>query len=222
MGGNEATVVREDVPQEAVVANRRRVGRPSAREAENKHLAMLQAALEEFSRHGFHGASVRAIADRAGLSTRTLYNRYADKVALFAASLELSAMQDPWVEPVRGKSLRDELVRFATHMQYRMSQDQQVRLARVIYRECTSFPELEAVSRGQYERFQLEPTQKILEWHGFEPGQAREFAALYVSMTFNRWQSRVIYDEPRMSRVEIAKHVEAATDLFLNGALALR
>lgn len=200
---------------------RRRAGRPSAREAENKHAAMLEAALEEFSRHGFHGASVRAIAERAGLSTRTLYNRYADKVALFAASLELSSLQGTGGFSIGTGDLREELIRFARHMLARLSQDRQVRLARVIFRECISFPQLEEIARRQYERYQLEPGVAILVRHGIAESRAPELAAFYVALVFNRWHSQVIYDEPAMKPAELIRHVEAATDLFLRGALAL-
>lgn len=203
-------------------APRTRVGRPSAREAENKQKALLEAALEEFSRHGFHGASVRAIAQRAGLSTRTLYNHYADKVALFAACLEMSAIRDSWTPAQRGGTLHEELVKFATHMQERLNQDRQVRLARVIFRECTSFPQLEVVSRSQFERHQLAPVQQLLQQHGFSAAQARDFAAIYVAMAFQRWQNRAIYDEPAPSHEEIARHAEMVTALFLDGAIAQR
>lgn len=198
----------------------RRVGRPSAHEAIRKHEAMLEAALEEFSRHGFHGASVRAIAERADLSTRTLYNRYADKVALFAACLEMSALRDTW-EPINPRpSLHDELVQFIRHIQARLNQDRQVRLARVIYRECTSFPQLEAVSRRQYERFQLEPVRQILLAHGFLQRDVLELAPLFVAMAFQRWQSRVIYDEPAPTPQEVHAQAKLATNLFLEGARA--
>jgi AcrR family transcriptional regulator len=215
-----AAPVAEMMGEDGLRAAPRRAGRPSASEARQKHEAMLEAALEEFARHGFHGASVRAIAERAGLSTRTLYNRYADKVALFAASLEQSALHDTWVPSARHSGLRDELVRFARHMLGRLSQDRQVRLARVIYRECTSFPQLEPIARRQYERFELEPTEQILMRYGVAPEKARDLAAFYVAMTFNRWQACVIYNEPLMSPAELNRHVAAATDLFLNGVLA--
>jgi len=201
---------------------RSRVGRPNAREAERKHEAMLDAALEEFSRHGFHGASVRAIAERAGLSTRTLYNRYADKVALFAACLEMSALSDPWTPPEQDGSLHDALVGFARHMQTHLNGDRQVQLARVIYRECISFPQLEAVSRNQYERFQLEPTRRILRAHGFDDEQAGELASVYIALVFHRWQSRVIYGERPLTAAEIERFTDSDTKLFLNGACAAR
>lgn len=216
---NAVEMVADKISDGGAAINRR-VGRPSAREAERKHEAMLEAALEEFSRHGFHGASVRAIAERAGLSTRTLYNRYVDKVALFEASLEMSALQNSRIPRAPGGSLHDALVHVVRHMLVRLNRDRQVRLARVIYRECTSFPQLEAVSRRQFERFQLHPVKQILEAHGFAAAQAGDLAASYVAIAFRRWQSRVIYDERPMSPAEIRKQVEKDTALFLNGACA--
>jgi AcrR family transcriptional regulator len=202
------------------VSARRRAGRPSAREAELKHEAMLEAALEEFSRHGFHGASVRAIAERAGVSTRTLYNRYPDKVALFDACLEMSAIKHHFPAGATG-TLREQLISYAVHMSGRLNNDRQVRLARVIFRECTSFPQLEKVSRRQFERFQLEPVQVILAAHGFSPEQAHELASFYVTMLFRRWQNRVIYDERPMTPAQIKANAETVTSLFLNGARAM-
>jgi len=167
-------------------------------------------------------ASVRAIAERAGLSTRTLYNRYADKVALFAACLELSALRDAWTPDEQDGTLHESLVRFARHMQTRLNQDRQVQLARVIYRECISFPQLEAVSRDQYERFQLAPARQILRTHGFDEEQAGELASVYVALVFHRWQSRVIYGERPLTSAEIERFTESDTKLFLNGACAQR
>ncbi|HWV13595.1 MAG TPA: TetR/AcrR family transcriptional regulator [Sphingobium sp.] len=199
---------------------KRRVGRPNAREAELKHEAMLEAALEEFSSHGFHGASVRAIAERAGVSTRTVYNRYTDKVALFEACLEMSATRHH--VPADGKgSMRDQLMRYALHVSSRVNHDRQVRLARIIFRECISFPQLEEVSRRQFERFQLEPVQKILTAHGFSKAQAEMLSSFYVTMLLRRWQNRVIYNEKAMSPAQIKVNAETVTSLFLNGACAI-
>lgn len=199
---------------------KRRAGRPNAREAELKHEAMLEAALEEFSSHGFHGASVRAIAERAEVSTRTVYNRYTDKVALFEACLEKSAIRHHF--PADGKgTLREQLMRYALHVSSRVNQDRQVRLARIIYRECISFPQLEDVSRRQFARFQLEPLQQMLMVHGFSETQAEMLSNAYVALLLRRWENRVIYNEKAMTPTQIRANAETATDLFLNGACAM-
>ena len=46
------------------------------------------AAMEEFTEHGFLAASLHKIADRAGVTTGALYTRYKNKDALFASLLE--------------------------------------------------------------------------------------------------------------------------------------
>ena len=58
----------------------RRPGRPVSME---KRKAILKAARAEFSRLGYRDASVDAIADKAGVSKRTLYNHFAGKERLF-------------------------------------------------------------------------------------------------------------------------------------------
>lgn len=221
--GNPQNILANDsIPPAADITPKSRAGRPSAEEALRKHEAMLEAALDEFSRHGFHGASIRAIAQRAGLSTRTIYNRYADKIALFAACLEMSASKNILPIVVGSGPLEERLVRYGQHVQTRLNQDRQVRLIRVLYRECTSFPELEEVSRRLYERFQLRPVREMLEEDGFSSEQAGILATVFVSMVCQKCQSRVIYDERPMTAAEIKAQAEMATRLFLGGANALK
>ncbi|AWH95886.1 TetR/AcrR family transcriptional regulator [Dietzia psychralcaliphila] len=49
---------------------------------------VLRAALEVFARHGYHGASIRTIADAAGLSVPGLYHHYPSKQAILRAVAE--------------------------------------------------------------------------------------------------------------------------------------
>lgn len=49
---------------------------------------LLRAALEVFARHGFHGASIRMIAEAAGLSVPGLYHHYRSKQAILAAVVD--------------------------------------------------------------------------------------------------------------------------------------
>ena len=49
---------------------------------------ILESAKAEFLQHGFAGASLRRIAQGAGVTTGALYRHFADKDALFAALVE--------------------------------------------------------------------------------------------------------------------------------------
>jgi AcrR family transcriptional regulator len=46
---------------------------------------ILTAALELFAHVGFHGASIRAIADAAGMQTATMYGQFSSKEAMLEA-----------------------------------------------------------------------------------------------------------------------------------------
>ena len=50
--------------------------------------APLRAALQVFARHGYHGASIRTIAEAAGLSVPGLYHHYPSKQAILRAVAE--------------------------------------------------------------------------------------------------------------------------------------
>jgi TetR/AcrR family transcriptional regulator of autoinduction and epiphytic fitness len=62
--------------------------RPLTR-SEIKHAAIIDAAAHEFRESGFAATSMDRIADRAGVSKRTVYNHFANKEALFEAILEI-------------------------------------------------------------------------------------------------------------------------------------
>jgi AcrR family transcriptional regulator len=53
--------------------------------AESRREAVLEAARDEFARHGLHGASTDAIARRAGISQPYLFRLFGSKKQLFLA-----------------------------------------------------------------------------------------------------------------------------------------
>ena len=59
----------------------------------DKRRAILNGALVILARDGYARASIDAIAAEAGVSTRTIYNHFADKAGLFEAVIEHSADQ---------------------------------------------------------------------------------------------------------------------------------
>jgi len=57
--------------------------------AEERREAVIDAAMTEFARHGFEGASTDAIARRVGISQPYLFRLFGTKKELFMASVEL-------------------------------------------------------------------------------------------------------------------------------------
>ncbi len=68
----------------------RRPGRPAKldRDADNQREALLQTASAHFARSGFDGASLRAIADEAGLAHGLIRHYFGDKDALWQAAAD--------------------------------------------------------------------------------------------------------------------------------------
>lgn len=53
--------------------------------SQEKHLAIIQAAKESFLETGFGATSMDAVAERAGVSKRTVYSHFESKVSLFGS-----------------------------------------------------------------------------------------------------------------------------------------
>jgi TetR/AcrR family transcriptional regulator len=62
--------------------------------------AILDAALEVFAQHGFRGATLDQIAERAALSKPNLLYYFPSKEAIHAALLE--GLLETWLDPLRG------------------------------------------------------------------------------------------------------------------------
>jgi AcrR family transcriptional regulator len=196
---------------------KRRAGRPSPEEAEQKRHGLIVTALEEFARTGFHGASLRDIAEKANISSRTLYNYYPDKLSLFEACLEFSGREIQPVLPDLDVGLHDGLARYAIAMQHQLFAVQAMRIAALIYREGGAFDELRRIARIQFERHQVAPVAHILENHGIGVEKCHILATQFVAMALGEWQRRLLFGENPMTSAQMADHAELVTSIFLRG-----
>lgn len=196
---------------------KRRAGRPTQQVAEQKRKNLILVALEEFARVGFHAASLRDIADKAQISSRTLYNHFPDKLSLFEACLEHSGAEiRPEMPDIKG-DLHTQLVTYATEMQRQLFSERSTRLSRLIYRESSYFDELRQIARLQFERHQVSPVAAMLEAEGAAPGESHRLAKQFVSMAFGEWQRRLLFGGDPMTQEEMADQATLVTDIFLSG-----
>ncbi len=86
---------------------------------EKKRKDIIDAAIEEFREQGFLGATTTSIAKKAQVSSRTLYNHFESKEALFEAISEIMLEQSRSMQPVAydpsrdfAEQLRDALWRY--------------------------------------------------------------------------------------------------------------
>jgi TetR/AcrR family transcriptional regulator len=75
------------------------VQKPRTRIQKKNRRAILDAALDVFSAHGFRGATLDRIAEAAGLSKPNLLYYFPSKEAIHVALL--SQLMDTWLDPLR-------------------------------------------------------------------------------------------------------------------------
>ncbi len=78
-----------------------------------KRAAILDAAKQMFTRHGYDGASMDQIAAQAGVSKLTVYSHFGDKESLFAAAVQAHCEQqlpDALFHPSPETPLRERLL----------------------------------------------------------------------------------------------------------------
>jgi TetR/AcrR family transcriptional repressor of mexJK operon len=118
----------------------KRTGRPAD---EAKREAILAAAAASFFEHGFAASSIEQIAADAGVSKVTIYNRFGDKRALFAAAVEVECEQirgSLQVPEVASGSLRDRLTAVGEAMVAFTSRPKMVQFERRIAAETEYDP----------------------------------------------------------------------------------
>lgn len=74
---------------------------------EKKRKDIIDAAIDEFREQGFLGAKTTSIAKKANVSSRTLYNHFESKEALFEAISEIMIQRNWSMEPVSYDPDRD-------------------------------------------------------------------------------------------------------------------
>jgi TetR/AcrR family transcriptional regulator of autoinduction and epiphytic fitness len=74
---------------------------------EKKRKDIIDAAIEEFREQGFLGATTTSIAKKAQVSSRTLYNHFESKEALFEAISEIMIERNNCMDPVPYDTDRD-------------------------------------------------------------------------------------------------------------------
>ncbi|QGP78067.1 TetR/AcrR family transcriptional regulator [Sphingobium sp. CAP-1] len=199
---------------------KRRAGRPRADEAEQKRGRLIVTALEEFAQAGFHAASLRDIAEKAEVSSRTLYNHYPDKLTLFEACLEYSGRQIQPNLPDLDGDLNARLITYATEMQRQLFAPLSLQIAKLIYREGSEFDELRKIARIQFDRYQVMPVAQMLQREGVAEGDSRSLATQFVVMAFGEWQRRLLLGGERMTDAEMMTHASLVTGIFLKGIAA--
>lgn len=106
------------------------------------------AASEVFSQHGYHGASIEAIAARSGVSAPVVYDHFASKRDLHRSLLErhFGELRALWAEQLAGDEPADVRIARGLDAWFRYV-EQHPYAWRMLFRDTTGDPEIEAIHR---------------------------------------------------------------------------
>jgi TetR/AcrR family transcriptional regulator, mexJK operon transcriptional repressor len=178
-------------------------GRPTAAELEKRKGRVMEVATQLFVEHGYAATSLVDIARGAGVATRTLYQHFGDKEAIFrevifARDAE-AALVPPTVEP--GDTLYSALIRASTYTYTLTYRAQSIGLMRLMIAESKRFPEfMQSVGTSIFAHFRRN-IEKVLEGldaagmipHGDHARSAELFSDLVLGshpiMTYTNWDA---------------------------------
>ncbi|GEM_PF-1390949 len=131
--------------------NRSRRGRPSRAQEQAITDRIVEAALRQFTTHGYGATSMKRIGDEAGVAPNTLYLRFSDKEALFRALIEWKVaswkVTNPPKRPKAGAGLEEVLEVAALGMLEAMAREDVAAIGTLLALEGERFPELARIYR---------------------------------------------------------------------------
>ncbi len=202
-----------------------------ARERSEENRRRIQAAaLELFTRQGFHGTNSREIAEKVGASAGAIYTYFPSKEAIYAAlAQQYSLHAEEWTQQTVG-ALKDplsrrDLIKLARAIHAKMNEDPEFSL--MLFSDVIEFKNrhFQKVFHNMPERFRrllgpaLEETRKTPGWRGGDPAFA--LAAIYVFFFVYALAARHMQGEQVMG-MGYNQGVERFVDLISHGLWSSR
>jgi TetR/AcrR family transcriptional regulator, mexJK operon transcriptional repressor len=201
-------------------------GRPRRGTEVARTAALINAATRVFLREGYGLASIDKVAAEAGVSTRTIYERFKNKADLLGAVI--SRLVDRMSAVLATADLhklepRAALTLIADTITSRARDPDAVALFRIVATEAFRFPELAAKMRennkqcvesvvANYLRAQVARGELTLA----DPDRA---ATLFLQMICSELHESLLFGgEAAVARLDCKAHVEHVIDIFLLGA----
>ena len=125
-------------------AKPQRAGRPTLEELERRKLKVMQVATELFVDHGYAATSLVDIAKAAGVATRTLYQHFGDKEAIFMEVVTARESEAVLPHPAFPSdiSLFDAMMRIARYICDVSLRPRSVDMMRLVVAESRRFPDV--------------------------------------------------------------------------------
>ena len=174
-----------------------------------KRQHIVEAAIGEFREHGFHGANTARIAKRASVSSRTLYNHFESKEALFQAISDIMIERNTAMAPVPydpNRSLDEQLVSVLERYVVIITDQETIGLNRMVNAELLRDLDRSRAFYAEFASHDYPVTQLIKD--AMDAGVLRpadpDYAAkqlLGVVKTFFFWPVYLLGEKPKLDGV---------------------
>lgn len=199
---------------------RNRAGRPTADELERRKSRVMDVATDMFVSRGYAATTLLDIAKKAGVATRTLYQHFGDKEAIFREVI--FARDTAIIDPPRLEE-GDDLVaalRKATHYSYDFAlRKRSIELMRLMIAESARFPELMSkVATTIFSRFTANLAELFRELadNGLIPaGDHDRSAELFADLLLGNRTVMIYFGW--LSTPPSEQDIELKIDLFIRG-----
>ena len=197
-----------------------RAGRPTAAELERRKTKVMAVATEMFVAQGYAATTLIDIAREAGVATRTLYQHFGDKEAIFREVIyarDTAVIDKPKVEP--GEDLRAVLRKTARYAFEVALRPRSIELMRLMIAESARFPELMSdVGNKIFSRF-LRTVGAVFsdlaERKTIPDGDHAQSAELFVDLLLGNRTVMTYFGWGTSDAAE--KGIDAKLDLFIAG-----
>lgn len=204
-----------------------KVGRPRRGTEAARNDTLLNAATRVFLRDGYGAASIDKVAHEAGVSTRTIYERFKNKADLLTSVITRLVERDMATVFATAEldrmEVRTALLTIGQAITGRACEPEAAALFRIVAAEAQRFPALATKMRaatkarvisaiGAYFRSQVQRGHLCLS----DPERA---AALYAQMVCAELHECLLFGSPEeMAKLNFSAHLNQVADIFLNGA----
>ncbi|MFA5984032.1 MAG: TetR/AcrR family transcriptional regulator [Methylococcaceae bacterium] len=213
----------------AETTNKPKVGRPKAGTEIERNGHLLDQALAMFMRKGYGNTSIANIAAAAGVSTRTIYERYKNKAELMLASIDhmidsdISELQG--IENLEQMPCREGLITLGENMLAKVMQPQMISFYRMGVAEAMHFPELskliETSGPKRIEAVIADYLNRHREKEGLLIQDAELAATLFLEMLFAVPRNKALFGNLEVDWNAKA-HVALVVQVFLYGIVERR
>ena len=194
-----------------------------------KNNIVLEAAENCFLEAGYANTSMDTVAERAGVSKRTIYSNFDNKAALFAAVIS-KRCEDVLLGALDGVNIQTDdpepvLVALAIRFLTSIFSKEQIQLYQTVVAASRRFPEIGAmmfdgpamVSQSIFDRF----LRAQVELGHMSFPDIDIAAAQLIALLKTNIHMQLLFCVPvRTRKKDIVKSAEASVRLFLNGAMA--